>query len=888
MKIFTSILLLFLFSVANSQDTTKTPLRPPFGVQWVQTMGTSGHDYGEGVQALPDGGYVICGVADKNDGDFPSNDTLTKGFVSKYDQNGGLVWKKLFPRDDFYSIRLSSDGEIIVFGENFPSLDVDSSEICLLKIGLAGELRWRKTFTISNKEYAQYMRPTSDGGAIFTAQAYFDQIVNGDTVERSKPWVVKINNSGDIQWQKFYADTMRISAIMPVWSNSRYAIIGSSVAYDTSGNEVLLGPVLGRLDINGNITSYKRFNYSLHTVRFDNMVENKDSSVIAIGSSEFQLIGPVDPDGSHGSLDVFLQKFDKNGNQVWRKYFGGKYSEAGTSIMSTDTSYYFVASSFSTDGNLGPGLNNNRADGWIAKTDSSGKLIWQQRIGGSEHEFLDDLALLTNQDIVVIGDTESEHSGDVRENKGSTDILLARIGLANSIAGSVFLDINNDGIRNPGEQLMNGFVVNSVNGPITRSSTTINGWFQHSVDTGTFITSVSVNPTYFTTRPLADTVNFTRHESVDTVHFALQALGNKKDLQVSLVPLTPARPGFGASYRIVYKNVGNSIVLTDTVQLIKDSRQTFGAIAPAANTTSGDTLRWFISSINPLDSGSLTVNVTNHTPPALTINDTLVLKASIAPVLGDENPADNTAPLRQLVTGSYDPNDKTEMHSGYVTPDEIATKHFLTYLIRFQNTGTDTAINIHVRDTLDSRLDWSTFEMITASHPHTISITDHNKLNWSFNNIFLPDSNINEPKSHGYIAFRIKPKSDWQIGDSIKNKASIYFDFNLPVITNTSHTVLKVMMVTPVNDINRLPFKVSIFPNPANSTAVIKMEGRINGNLSWRLVNMNGSVVMNRNYGVINRTGFNQEINVQKLAKGIYFLTVNNANKAETYKIVVQ
>jgi hypothetical protein len=113
------------------------------------------------------------------------------------------------------------------------------------------------------------------------------------------------------------------------------------------------------------------------------------------------------------------------------------------------------------------------------------------------------------------------------------------------------------------------------------------------------------------------------------------------------------------------------------------------------------------------------------------------------------------------------------------------------YTVRFQNTGTDTAFNIVVRDTLDSKVDWNTLEMVSASHNYQLNIKEGNKLTWTFDNIQLPDSNINEAASNGYIIYRIKPKTSLLPGDTIINTASIYFDFNLPVQTNTEKTVVE-------------------------------------------------------------------------------------------------
>jgi uncharacterized repeat protein (TIGR01451 family) len=183
-------------------------------------------------------------------------------------------------------------------------------------------------------------------------------------------------------------------------------------------------------------------------------------------------------------------------------------------------------------------------------------------------------------------------------------------------------------------------------------------------------------------------------------------------------------------------------------------------------------------------------------PPATNIGDTLKSKVWIEHGGTDVTPGDDTAMLKQLVIGSYDPNDKTETHGGVVTPEQIAGAEALTYLIRFQNTGTDTAFNITVRDTLDSRLDWNSLQMIASSHTYQLSIENGNKLTWHFNNIKLPHTGIDEPGSHGYIAYKINPQTTVPPGDTIRNTAGIYFDYNLPIATNTEKTA--VLLLTPL------------------------------------------------------------------------------------------
>ncbi len=140
--------------------------------------------------------------------------------------------------------------------------------------------------------------------------------------------------------------------------------------------------------------------------------------------------------------------------------------------------------------------------------------------------------------------------------------------------------------------------------------------------------------------------------------------------------------------------------------------------------------------------------------------------------------------------GSFDPNDKTGFPEGIGAGHHIEKTEPLEYLIRFQNTGTDTAFTVVIRDTISPLLNIETLQLGAASHAVLVNVRDSNELVFTFNNIMLPDSNINEVNSHGFVKYSIRQKADNPDGAVIRNRAGIYFDFNLPVITNeTWHTV---------------------------------------------------------------------------------------------------
>lgn len=168
--------------------------------------------------------------------------------------------------------------------------------------------------------------------------------------------------------------------------------------------------------------------------------------------------------------------------------------------------------------------------------------------------------------------------------------------------------------------------------------------------------------------------------------------------------------------------------------------------------------------------------------------------------------------------GSYDPNDKRGFPSGRGQTHEVLASDEMEYMIRFQNTGTDTAFRVVIRDRIPATLDISTFVPGPASHPYTVEIVDGNMLEWTFHPIFLPDSTTNEAESQGFVSFSMRQTTGNTIGTRLENAAGIYFDFNPAVITDTAwHTIGEELQAIVALDeqngeLDAIP--VLAYPNP--------------------------------------------------------------------------
>lgn len=224
--------------------------------------------------------------------------------------------------------------------------------------------------------------------------------------------------------------------------------------------------------------------------------------------------------------------------------------------------------------------------------------------------------------------------------------------------------------------------------------------------------------------------------------------------------------------------------------------------------------------------------------------------------------------------GSYDPNDKQAFPVGYADLHYIKANTPIEYLIRFQNTGTDTAFQVTLRDTLSRWLDPATVEPGASSHPYRWELIEHGVMVFHFDNILLPDSTTNLEASQGWVRFTVAQQEDNEIGTLIENNAAIYFDFNAPVITNTTyHTIGDDFVPTDTNNpgIQHSSLQCVLMPNPAGSVTHLLIEGpAIEGVLG--LWDARGVQVLQQNI-----QGNTTNIDVSRLPRGLYFYRIESS-----------
>ncbi len=377
-------------------------------------------------------------------------------------------------------------------------------------------------------------------------------------------------------------------------------------------------------------------------------------------------------------------------------------------------------------------------------------------------------------------------------------------------SGRIFLDLDSNGVFDPGEVYLSGKRVRLLPDSIVTFTDT-QGYYFLPVDNGNYtIECIPDSDWHITSSPLFYSIQISNGDYYG-MDFGIKPDYPVATSDVSMSAGTP-RCNSNAPYYIHY-NYFTTSSLTAFFTLILDSNMSYTSAVPSPLSVNGDTIVWSIA-VNPVvGSGQINLNVLF--PPlagtSLASSLTLELKNGVGVVISE-----SVDTMRQVVVCSFDPNDKSVNPPGVAASNYTLNNSPLQYQIRFQNTGTDTAFAVHILDTIDTGLDINSFQLLGSSHPVQVLIHPNRIVDFRFEDILLPDSVVDEPGSHGYILYRIRPEELIPDPIEIRNTAYIYFDFNLPVATNTTVNTLVSHIPVGLTEISGSASPLRLFPNPAS------------------------------------------------------------------------
>jgi uncharacterized repeat protein (TIGR01451 family) len=246
--------------------------------------------------------------------------------------------------------------------------------------------------------------------------------------------------------------------------------------------------------------------------------------------------------------------------------------------------------------------------------------------------------------------------------------------------------------------------------------------------------------------------------------------------------------------------------------------------------------------------------------------------------INDYTPWNNVSSLYTSVVASFDPNNKEVNPIGWGPEGQITVDDsILTYTIHFQNTGTWPAQNIYLLDTIDSDLNLSTLRPVYSNHSFTTSFTENGVVKFMFENINLPDSASQPLASIGYVIYTIHLKPALPEYTQVKNTAGIYFDYNAPVITNT--TLNTIVKNVGISEPAQQDISLKLYPNPSRNSVTV--ETTLTKGLFYQLIDITGKTLLQ---GTAATSKFNLDISY--LSSGVYFISITDGEKQVYGKVV--
>lgn len=794
---------------------------------WTKQFGDSGNNKGNELISTNDGGYMFAGGSD-----IYNKDAI---YLVKLDAQADTLWTKYITASSHliaYDIRQTTDGGYIITGSY-------NDQGLLIKLDAQGNTTWLKVLNISSGDFMYSVRETPNGEYVIAGR--------GNGFVGPFPVLVKTDATGNIIWTQSPPEIPSWGTQVELTADGNYMITGGLPFF--SGSSV---GSFTKIDTAGNILWHNNIS-TTNPVQFFSVENTTDGGYILGGQREGLF---------------YLQKVDSLGNSYSNLIEGSVYNDTNFDCLPTLGEDSLQNWLIKTTGISGIQYTNVQADG-----------RYNLLIGQGSHQV----------EVITTGSYWQPCNGIQIANFAGTydsttldfgvqpfiqcpqlEVSLSTPFLRRCFDNNYIVSYQNNGT----EDALNSYVEIEFDSFLLVNSSSI-PWSAVNGNTYTFQLgtvpvnqggSFSVNVYVDCNAVLGQTHCSQAHIYPDSI-CSLPPSWDKVDVELEATCLTDS-----IRFEIKNKGLGNMNAPLQYYVIEDDLIMKSGTFQLNANgnkmisvPTTGATYRLEAEQSTthpeqPLEQPSIHIE-------GCTVNSSFSLGFVTIYPQNDRMPYTDIDCQENI--GAFDPNDKTGYPLGYGTSNFIKKNQSLEYHIRFQNTGTDTAFNVVIKDIIDTTfLDIATLKTGASSHPYRLDIYDGNLLQFTFDNIQLPDSNINEPNSHGFIRFNIDQKLDNPNGTMIQNTADIFFDFNEAVTTNTTlHTVGENFITVETAPQFKDYVSVKVFPNPFHQSAQFEVEG-IHNSMDFKVIDAQGRVV--RQQTVSNQFQFERAT----LPSGIYFFTL--------------
>jgi len=406
-------------------------------IEWTKNYGGSGTDYMYGstlIQQTTDGGYVFATRSTSNDGDVSENNGDADYWIVKLNASGEIVWQESLggsAYDEPQSIQQTTDGGYIIAGFSYSnngdvSENLGDADYWIVKLDETGNIEWEKSYGGSGGDYAMVVQQTTDGGYIVAGNSFSaDGYVTGNDSSILSFWMIKLNESGDLQWEQFYEGEHPAYLFdSQQTSDGGYIAVGVSI-YSDPITGIMVGDLwIIKTDEMG-VLEWERTVAGNNADYADAVKQTADGGYIISGYS-----WSSDIINNHGEGDALLVKLNSEGEIEWTKGYGGSFYELFSSVeQMPDGGYICFGWSDSSDGDVSQ--NFGLGDYWLVRMDPAGEILWEKSFGGSLYEEAFAGFQKTADGGFILSGSSQSNDGNVPGNHGDYDIWLIKLSSEN-------------------------------------------------------------------------------------------------------------------------------------------------------------------------------------------------------------------------------------------------------------------------------------------------------------------------------------------------------------------------------------------------------------------------------------------------------------------------
>jgi len=348
----------------------------PGDTLWTRTYGGSNVDAADEIQQTTDGGYILAGFTLSDIG--PS----IVFYLVKTDANGDTLWTRTYggAREEIAkSVRQTSDGGYIVAGMT-SSFGGGYYDAYLVRTDANGDTLWTRAYGGTEPDYAYCVRQTTDGGLIISGET------SSFGVRGCDGWLLKTDANGDTLWTRTFDAVERERLHSVQQTNDGGYILTGFTGFWGGDNDVYLV----KTDANGD---------TLWTRTYGGYEWDASYSVQQTSDGGYIVGGCTESFSGGSDIDLYLLKTDANGDTLWTRTYGGREDEIGQSVQqTTDGGYIFAGYSKS--------FGEQDWNFYVVKTDANGDTLWTRIYGGRFTDWAHSIQQTDDGNYVIAGRTD--------------------------------------------------------------------------------------------------------------------------------------------------------------------------------------------------------------------------------------------------------------------------------------------------------------------------------------------------------------------------------------------------------------------------------------------------------------------------------------------------